>query len=172
MVSMPALFTSTSTGPSSFSTRSNMDSTWLRWLTSASTTRARRPLLSTHSATSQAFSHDPRWLMATSAPSSANISATPLPIPWLAPVINATLLRSFMSTYPLLSPASALSGSSSRHRPSARGPPPCRRGGSRETAPHPPGPRADSIVPVESFPWWPILCSPAVPECSCVTQFP
>src|ERR1700677_4587551 len=36
--------------------------------------------------------------MATSAPSSANISATPLPIPWLAPVMSATLLRSFMFT--------------------------------------------------------------------------
>ncbi len=36
--------------------------------------------------------------MATSAPSSANISAIPLPIPWLAPVMSATLLRSFIFT--------------------------------------------------------------------------
>src|SRR5580704_16815005 len=96
MVSIPALFTNTSTGPSSFSARVNIASTCERSLTSASTAIARRPLLLTHAATAQAFSHDPTWLMTTSAPSSANTSAMPLPIPWLDPVMIATLLRSFI----------------------------------------------------------------------------
>ena len=56
MVSMPALLTSTSIGPSSFQTLSNMASTSDRRPTSAFTVMARRPLLRTQAATSSALS--------------------------------------------------------------------------------------------------------------------
>ncbi len=94
MVSMPALLTRMSTGPSSLHTRSNMGSTSVRLDTSAFTDSARPPLDRTYSATSSASASLSRKLTATWAPWSAKVSAMPRPIPRPAPVTTATLFLS------------------------------------------------------------------------------
>ena len=91
IVSIPALLTRISIGPSSFQTFSNIASTSVAVARRRPHAVARRPLPRIDSATSSASSGFSRSLMATSAPSSANTSAMPRPMPRPAPVTSAIL---------------------------------------------------------------------------------
>src|SRR5262245_34848686 len=93
---MPALFTRMSIGPSSFQTRSIIGSTSARFETSPGAAIARVPLDVIDRTTSSAWVRLSTALTATWAPSSANTSAMPRPMPRAAPCTNARLPLSFM----------------------------------------------------------------------------
>src|SRR5262245_57089275 len=112
IVSMPALFTRMSIGPSSFQTRSIIGSTSVRFETSPGTAIARVPIDVIDRTTSSACDRFSTSLTATSAPSSANTSAMPRPMPRAAPVTSARLPLSFM-------PLARLKPSRSRRSPDA-----------------------------------------------------
>uniref|UniRef100_A0A147BT71 Putative secreted protein n=1 Tax=Ixodes ricinus TaxID=34613 RepID=A0A147BT71_IXORI len=87
-----ALFTTMSGRPSSFSQRSTAAATASGFLTSAATGKIFRPVLSLISLAVLSNTSCFLLTMATFAPSCANISVIPLPMPVPPPVIKATLL--------------------------------------------------------------------------------
>ncbi|CAA9372678.1 MAG: hypothetical protein AVDCRST_MAG93-8542 [uncultured Chloroflexia bacterium] len=87
---MPALFTSTSTGPSSRVTVSSIRSDCAGSVTSSSTAMARPPLSLMLAATCSERSRL-RAAIAISAPTSASAWTKASPSPWFPPVTTATL---------------------------------------------------------------------------------
>ena len=85
---MPALFTSTSTGPSALSTSPTMRVTASRSVTSAGTAIARPPAPAMPAATASARSGT-RSFTATAAPCADSAAAIPAPMPCPAPVTSA-----------------------------------------------------------------------------------